>query len=72
MCESQLFGRDADLAQEKCDSGPLRGCGSETRTCALDKGDAAFKFVKGHGFMDAALESVQVRRHQDTAFKSCE
>ena len=70
--ESQLFGRDADLAQERRDSGPLRGRGSETRTCVLDKGDAAFRFVKGHKLIDPAFEPVQERGLQNAAFKSCE
>ena len=42
------------------------------RTYVLDKGDAAFRFMKGHGFMDTALEFVQERGLQDAAFKSFE
>jgi len=63
--ESLLFDWEADLAQEGRDFGPLRGCGSKTRTCVLGKGDAAFRFMKGRGFMDVALESVQERRLQE-------
>ena len=69
---SQLVGGDAALTQERRDSGPLRGHNLEARACVLDKGDAAFRFMKGRGFMDAALESVQERGLQDTTFKSCE
>ena len=70
--ESQLFARDADLAQERRDFGPLRGYDSETWTCVLDKGDAAFRFMKRRRLMDATLESVQERGLQDAGFKSCE
>ena len=50
----------------------------------LDERNAALRFVKGRGLMDAAFESVQerglqdaaksVQEHglQDAAFKSCE
>jgi len=56
--DSQLFGGNVALApQERCDSGPLRGRGSETQTCApqFDKGDATFRFGKEHGLQDATL-----------------
>ena len=39
--ESQLVDEDATLIQKRRDSGPLRGCDLEARTCVLDKRDAA-------------------------------
>ena len=71
LIHERRSGNAAMIYQEKHNSDSLRGCGSgslrgrvskllrETQTCVLqfDKGDAAFRLVKGRGLQDAAFEA---------------
>ena len=72
------------IYQEKHNSDLLRGRGSgslrgrdsellrETQTCVLqfDKGDMAFRLVKGRGLQNAAFKLVNGRGLQDAASKA--